>query len=94
MEILLALSTGLLLGYLLGIAHLPHLAKKYENGILKHWAGMEDYLHEVGLKAHEIVNGKEEGAIIHPIPLNIKKEQKKTQEAKDRGEEYVPLDQL
>lgn len=82
MEILL----GIISGFLLGVLASPFLINK--------WTKAHD---EVELmKIHRAGNKKplEEAGIFHPIPPMVKREQQKVEEARQRGEDSIPLDEI
>lgn len=86
MEIILALSSGFLLGYLIrtyqgpSVFRLPKPHQEFVNLPMEdmNWTGTPEPL----------------GAIIHPVPFAIKREQKLTQEAKERGEDAIEVSKL
>ena len=81
MEILL----GIISGFLLGVLVSPFLINKWQNNH-----------HEIEFmkEARRTAKFHEEAGIFHPIPPMVKREQQKTEEARSRGEDGVPLDQI
>ena len=82
MELILGIISGLLAGFLLG----SYFRKPLYMRLMK--AVMEDVVEE---KQRESM---ETAGIIHPIPPMVKREQQKTEEARNRGEDGIPLDQI
>ena len=82
MELILGIISGFLLGFI--VSHIICLRK-----VKAHDGTTDDF----NLYSTRVVEPELAG-IIHPIPPMVKRENQIIQEAKERGEDSVPLDEL